>query len=142
MVFVWLCGVLVCLGFLKTFFLAAKLIGPFPGGQFFKNVDFFAEHPINNKMYIGKLFNPLSVFKNCTLCVWKNSYLMIILTQNAQVTDWTYTPILKTVYFQLQTFDHVFGLSQNCATVAMISRRGEEILRKLVGQLIMHNTIM
>ena len=33
--------------FFFFFSLAAKLIGPFPGCEFFKNVDFFGYHPLN-----------------------------------------------------------------------------------------------
>ena len=41
-VFVGLCEGFVCLEFVALFFMAAKLIGPFKGCQFFKNVDIFS----------------------------------------------------------------------------------------------------
>ena len=46
-VFVGQCEVFVCLGFVLTFFpLAAKLIGPRMGRQFFKNNDFSVTYPL------------------------------------------------------------------------------------------------
>ena len=49
-VFVGQCEVFVCLGFIDYFFLffplAAKLIVPQTGCQFFKNVDFLDNHPL------------------------------------------------------------------------------------------------
>ena len=54
MVFVGLCEVFVCLEFSAFFFfsLAAKLIGPFPECEFFKNVDFFPVHPLNENLLL------------------------------------------------------------------------------------------
>ena len=54
-VFVGQCEVFVCLDFVLTFFffffffsLAAKLIDPRMGRQFFKNVDFSVTFPLNS----------------------------------------------------------------------------------------------
>ena len=49
-VFVGQCEVSVCLDFVLTFFfsLAAKLIGPRMGRQFFKNVDFSITYPLKS----------------------------------------------------------------------------------------------
>ena len=48
-VFVGPCEVFICLDFVLTFFpLAAKLIGPRMGRQFFKNVDFSATYPLKS----------------------------------------------------------------------------------------------
>ena len=56
-VFVGLFQVFVCLKFLDFFFLAAKLIGPFPGCQFFKDVDFFDYGSLNkNFLHNGLVF--------------------------------------------------------------------------------------
>ena len=50
-VFVGQCELFVCLGFVEIislfFPLAAKLIGPRMGRQFFKNVDFSDTYPLN-----------------------------------------------------------------------------------------------
>ena len=49
-VFVGQCEVFACHDFVLTFFffpLAAKLIGPRMGHQFFKNVDFSVTYPLN-----------------------------------------------------------------------------------------------
>ena len=53
-VFVGWCGVFVCLEFVEIFFfpLAAKLIGPFQGCEFFKKVDFFDVAPLQKISYI------------------------------------------------------------------------------------------
>ena len=48
--------------FFSVFFpLAAKLIGPKPGCQFFKNVDFFDNHPLNAMAYLRDWWSLLAV---------------------------------------------------------------------------------